>query len=423
MKRPIFFLSSTIYDFRDLRSSLKFYLEEQGCKVLASEFNDFMKPLNQHSYQACLEAIHAADYFVLLIGSRVGGWYDEPNRVSITQREYQEAYELHRQGKLKLFIFVRADVWQVKEERRELTKYLDTVAIDEGLKKNVANFPSKSAADADFISSFLSEVGRNKETAAAVKSGSVAPSGNWINVFSDFRDLVRVIDSALFTSTPTEDLTLKRLLRRELREFLSQCLVKMKAGSVYSPRTTIDRFHRETPISLDGRKDSVKTVNTKTWDLLSSLSLSLMGLQLHPVVLDRAVSLPTFLTFDLASDSYQETPVYEALLQLQDEVRRLKRANTTETMSLIYEHSPKNQPHRGPTINIDTMKLALFLHLVDRWANVIELSRAILLHLDGAPYNPPNLRPSSPIQGMEEQLVEQRLTKEELDAFVFGDAP
>jgi Domain of unknown function (DUF4062) len=422
MKRPTFFVSSTIYDFRDLRSSLKFYLEEQGCKVLASEFNDFRKPLDQHSYQACLEAIHAADYFVLLIGSRVGGWYDEPNRVSITQREYREAYELHRQGKLKLFSFVRADVWQIKEERRALAKYLDTLALAEEIKKDVANFPSKSATDADFISSFLNEVGRNKETAAAVKSGSAAPTGNWINVFSDFRDLVRVIDGALFSASPTEDLTLKRLLRRELREFISQCLVKIKAGSVYSPRSTIDRFHQETAISLDDRKDSVKTVNTKTWDLLSSLSIGLMGLQLHPVVLDRAVSLPTFLTFDLNSDSYQETPVYEALLQLQDEIRRLKRANTTDVMSLVYEHSPKSQPHRGPTIKIDTMKLAMFLHLMDRWANVIELSRAILQHLDGAPYRQPSLRPSSPIHGMEEQLVEQRLTKEEIDAFICGGA-
>ena len=231
---------------------------------MASEFNDFKKPLDQHSYQACLEAIHAADYFVLFIGSRVGGWYDEPNRVSITQREYREAYELHRQGKLKLFCFVRAEVWQVKEERRELAKFLDTVAIEEGVKRSVSNFPSKSAADADFISSFLNEVGRNKETAAAVKSGSSAPTGNWINVFSDFRDIVRVIDGTLFTSTPAEDLTLKRLLRRELREFLSQCLVKLKTDYVISPRSIIDRFHQETPISLDGREESVTTVNTKT---------------------------------------------------------------------------------------------------------------------------------------------------------------
>lgn len=71
MRRPTFFISSTIFDFRDLRSALKFYLEEQGCQVLTSETNDFKKPLDEHSYDACLKAIEAADYFILLM-SRSG---------------------------------------------------------------------------------------------------------------------------------------------------------------------------------------------------------------------------------------------------------------------------------------------------------------------------------------------------------------
>lgn len=418
MKRPTFFISSTIYDFRDLRSALKFYLEEQGCTVLASEFNDFKKPLDQHSYQACLAAIRAADYFILLIGSRVGGWYDEPNRISITQREYRAAYELHRNGKLKLFSFVRADVWQAKEERRDLVNHLESILIEDGVKKNIANYPSKSATDAEFISSFIAEVGRNKETNLSVKIGAVAPTGNWINVFSDFRDLVRVIDGALFTSTPVEDISLRRLLRRELREFLGQTLVKLQVGAVYSPRRTIDRFHQESAIRLDGRKNSTTTVQTKTWNRLSSLSIHLMGLQLHPVVLDRAVSLPTFLKFDLESDSYQETPVYESLLHLQDQIRRLKRANASDIMTFVIENSPKDHPQRGSSFAIDTMKLASFLHLMDRWANVIDLTCAILRHLDGASFIHPSLRPSSPIQGMEEGLNNEKITSAELDEFI-----
>jgi hypothetical protein len=66
VKPPTFFLSSTIYDFRDLRSAVKFYLEELGCRVLASEYNDFLKPLDRHSYEACLKAIEQTDYFVLV---------------------------------------------------------------------------------------------------------------------------------------------------------------------------------------------------------------------------------------------------------------------------------------------------------------------------------------------------------------------
>jgi Domain of unknown function (DUF4062) len=80
MDRPTIFISSTIYDFRDMRSAIKDHLEENGCRVLASEFNDFTKPLDKHSYQACLDTIQQADFFLLLVGTRVGGWYDQPNR-------------------------------------------------------------------------------------------------------------------------------------------------------------------------------------------------------------------------------------------------------------------------------------------------------------------------------------------------------
>src|ERR1700759_2363174 len=101
-RRPTFFLSSTIYDFRDLRGAIQFSLQARGCRGLRAEFNDFGGNLDQHSYEACLSNIEQADYFVLLIGSRVGGWYDAQERVSITQREYRTAYELHRAGKLRL---------------------------------------------------------------------------------------------------------------------------------------------------------------------------------------------------------------------------------------------------------------------------------------------------------------------------------
>ena len=92
VRRPSFFLSSTIYDFKDMRSALKYFLEQQGCSVLASEYNDFPKPLDIHSYEACLKALQKADYFVLFLGTRVGGWYDKAARISITQQEYREAY-------------------------------------------------------------------------------------------------------------------------------------------------------------------------------------------------------------------------------------------------------------------------------------------------------------------------------------------
>src|SRR5689334_2746801 len=92
--KPTIFISSTIYDFGDLRSALKYWLEQLGYEVMLSEFNDFTKPLDENSYTACLKAIESASHFILLIGARTGGIYDAAEKVSITRMEYRAAYDL-----------------------------------------------------------------------------------------------------------------------------------------------------------------------------------------------------------------------------------------------------------------------------------------------------------------------------------------
>jgi hypothetical protein len=419
MNRPTFFISSTIHDFRDLRSALKFYLEEQGCKVLASEFNDFDKPLDTHSYEACLQAIHAADYFVLLIGNRVGGWYDEPNRVSITQREYREAYKLQALGKLRLLNFVRSEIWQVKQTRHELVRFLESTRVDNDTRKAISNHPSKFASDAEFLSNFINEVARNRETKLAVQGKGAAPSGNWIHVFDTFRDVIDVLHGQIFSSTPVEDMTVSRLLRRELRDFVGHCLVKFNGnGKVYSPRFTIDRFHEEHPITLEGKKNEFTTVATKRWDVISTFAIHLLARQFHPVVLPQVLSRPTFLEFDLATNSYKETLVYEALLRLQDEIRRFNYSNTSENLSVVFEHTPRVRLARVDRIEVDTVKLMVLLHLLDRWSNILDLSISVLRHLDGGVFEMPKLRPDTPVQGMQEMLDDERPTDQDIDGFI-----
>ena len=75
MNRPKIFVSSTIYDFQDLRSALKYWLQEYGYETQLSEYNDFQKDLTLNSYDACLKSIENCDYFILLIGGRRGGLY------------------------------------------------------------------------------------------------------------------------------------------------------------------------------------------------------------------------------------------------------------------------------------------------------------------------------------------------------------
>jgi hypothetical protein len=254
MKPPTFFLSSTIYDFRDLRSALKFYLEEQGSTVLASEYNDFLKPLDSHSYEACLRAIERADYYVLLIGSRVGGWYDPAQRVSITQQEYRRAYELQKAGKLKILTFVRAEVWRLREERKELAAYLASLPYSDAEKRKLEAYPSKFSEDAEFINAFINEVGRNSDTAAALRAGTPLPTGNWIHVFRGFREVIATVQAQMFSGIPVAEAALRRLLQSEILDIARRCIPRKPKGML-SPRHFFEEFRKKHPLNLENRDD------------------------------------------------------------------------------------------------------------------------------------------------------------------------
>jgi hypothetical protein len=421
MSRPTFFISSTIYDFSDLRSALKFYLEEQGCKVLASDYNDFEKKLDSHSYEACIEAIHNADYFILLIGTRVGGWYDKIKRISITQKEYREAYELQKSGKIKLLNFVRADVWNTKEDRRELAKFLEGQEIDEQKKRDIVNYKSKFADDAAFLTSFINEVGKNAETQLAVSEGVKPPVGNWIHVFTGFKDIIDAVEGHIFSSTPIADQAVRRLLRIELRDFLKRSLMKSKGNAPYSPRYAVEKFNEKYPIDLSTKLEGDIEVEKKSWIQLFWLAFSVSSLRFHPVVLPQVLTMSTFLEYDLECDSYVETEIYGALRRLQDEIRSLTEFNTDDCRNVILKNLSNANKASGATIKIELLKLVLFLGLLNRWINVIELLKCLLHYLERGVFLQPKLRSSSPIQGMQEQIDQETVTDEDVDGFLEQD--
>jgi len=251
MQKPTFFLSSTIYDFSDLRGALKFFLQRQGCRVLASEYNDFTKPLDQHSYQACLSSIEQADYFILLIGSRVGGWYDKPNRVSITQQEYRTAYQLQTKGCLRLLSFVRHDIWTFKEDVKSLQKHLEeTHTLDKETATHIAAFPSKFANDATFILSFIDEVTRNRETSAAVAGHGSLPEGNWLHVFDSFSDIIDAVEPLIFNGLAVDDAAGRKALQMQLLMLLQGSLVRAN-DKVVVPRAYVSKLAQSIPLNAD----------------------------------------------------------------------------------------------------------------------------------------------------------------------------
>jgi hypothetical protein len=421
MKPPTFFLSSTIYDFKDLRSAIKYYLEQQGCRVLASDFNDFPKPLDKHSYEACLKAIGEADYFVLLIGARVGGWFDEPNQISITQQEYREAYRLHQEGRLKLLNFVRADVWRMKDDRKLLAKHIESLSLDPGARNQVLLAPTKAATNAEFIVNFIEEVAKNRETAAAVRGKGPLPTGNWLHQFETFQDIIEPIQVQAFAGRPVEEAALRKLLRRELREILRRCLVRgtNPASKVFSPRIAIHKFYATLPEPLSYGREKATLVNTAQYRRLVSLWVHVMQTRFFPQMLPEAVRSSAFMEYDLVSGEMRELPVQDALLKLLLEMKNFSLKDTPDIPKLLLDGLPRcDEPEYS---EVESTKLLILLHSIDRWSNIIDLCRAIILHLEGQPFVMPKLRPQSPFYP-EGELEKEIATPEQVDEFL-ADTP
>ncbi|MBO6946334.1 MAG: DUF4062 domain-containing protein [Rhodospirillales bacterium] len=413
MKRPIFFLSSTIYDFRDLRSALKFTLEDRGCQVLASEFNDFGGDLDQHSYESCIANIERADFFVLLIGGRVGGWYDKTNRVSITQQEYRAAYERHQKGLLKIVTFVRSEIWQLREDRRALEKHLQQLKVDESERREILDYPSKFTTDAEFISKFLAEVGRNAETKQAVQNGTPMPTGNWIHTFSSFRDIQDALSPLAFSGLSAEEAAYSKALQHELLAMLSQLVAKHE-GKPSDYRRSLKKHMTEYPIHRDTKFDDYFEMEMEEWQKFSFIMFQLLGVQLNSIMIDDALKSSLFLDYDPKRGQYTQSPAFDALYKILSEIRAFNSSNTHENLSLMFEFSPKNLGRKTGQVHLPLQKLLVLRGIAQRWINIVSLAICLVEYLEGRAFKMPELMPLSPVEGMDDEILRETLSIEEV---------
>lgn len=418
MKRPTFFLSSTIFDFADLRSAIKHKLELSGCVVLASEFNDFRKPLDVHSYEACLKAIEEADYFVLLIGTRVGGFFDEGQKISITRQEYRTALKLQQAGKLKIITLVRSEVWDFRENHNALERHLKSLNLETELARTIARYPTKFADDAAAIIGFIEEIARNAETIAATKGAGPLPAGNWIHVIKDFGDVVSVLNGVLLGGLAADEAAFRRTVRRELVELLSAALVKFD-DQIIEPLILVQAFARDFPLTVAHREAGYVDLPTKIWDPFSTLMMALVGQRFQVTVLDQTLASPTFLAFDTDQAVWRETPAFEALFKLRDEVRAADKNMNADGLQAIFMGSPRARGGRDvESVTLKFEPVALITALAFRWANIVELACALVAHLDGEPFVTPQLMPRSPLKNFDEALAREKASLADVESVV-----
>ncbi len=393
-------------------------MEQQGCRVLASDCNDFPKPLDQHSYEACLKTIEEADIFALFIGSRVGGWWDEKKRISITQQEYRTAYALQLKGNLRLLSFVRSDVWDFRENVKALERKLKTMDdLDKDVREEIKSYPNRFATDAQFVADFIDEVSRNKETRDAVSHGGAFPIGNWLHEFSTFGEVVQAIEPLLFQGVSADIAVGRKALQNQLLALLQATILKI-GNRTLNVRPTVQRLAATYPINADAIGIQIR-ISKKDWSFFLTFLFRINSIRISPDSLLGYLNGSLLLDYDPRAAAYHETPSYLALVQLIDEIRLLNHANGETLSSSILEEIKQDNPLASHVI-LPAHRLALHMHRFYRWVNIVELSAALVRAMGGQELRLPALLPRSPFQDMNDELKAEDVTLEEARAFAEG---
>ncbi|WP_440951687.1 DUF4062 domain-containing protein [Methanococcoides sp. FTZ1] len=127
MTKPRIFVSSTYYDLKHIRSSLKAFITDMGYEPILFENGDIPYKHKSPLDSSCYEEINTCHILILIIGGRYGSPSSEsvikendekptcPNYHSVTMQEYRTA----REYDIPIYIFVEKNVYSEYRTYRE----------------------------------------------------------------------------------------------------------------------------------------------------------------------------------------------------------------------------------------------------------------------------------------------------------------
>jgi|GEM_PF-1737770 len=337
------FISSTVEEFRDLRSALAYTLRAQGYNVCQSEAADFDVQGDRSAFDECFENIRNSDYYILLIGSRRGSLFEDD--ISITRKEYRVAGEAFlTNGKPRMFLYLR--------ESSELA-----------LGGSRQDWIDAGIDDPNHLASFICEV----------QSPEIESTPNYLTRFRSFEDIM----SSLSIRMNLGRNLLEKLVRHSLlSELLSNLALMVERGrNTVSPRHRYMAKVRENIVLT--AKDIYRSIDIKD-EYAIALGISLIGRvkgdDLQTRCIESALDRGVFLTFDPQTSTLQESRLHQALQQTLEDIRLLRQIDgahgvqdwDTKMVNEIgsYRHG------QVPILEIPGIELACAFAHYDRTENV-----------------------------------------------------
>lgn len=337
--KPKIFVSSTVLDFEDLRSSIKYFLEKYGFDIQMSEYPTFDVDLNKSTFDACLKNLEKCDYFILLIGYRRGGWYKE-NEISITHKEFRTAKKLVESGhRIRILSFVRKPIWLLRKDRDSIIKHFQS--ISDKLSAVVANTGSTIIDDPKYIFNFINEVSEGINI-----SGATHPINNWIYDFDSFEDIAYALQNTLKLDVSLELKKQKSLLVTELTNNYEKFILpnisisENKESSSLEHFTNILHYYRNRlypliiPVYDDvmlGKKQLIISGEEISYLFLYSIIYPIMkrSYDLSTTILEKILKEGIFLEYDVTENDFRSTITVFALQKLLEWINNFKKATSS----------------------------------------------------------------------------------------------
>jgi len=400
---PHVFISSTVTEFRDLRSAIAYTLRTQGFNVYLSEAADFDVKGDRSAFEECFTNIRNSDFYILIIGNTRGSLFEEG--VSITRQEYRVARETFlTQERPRLFLYLR-----------------ETTEV--ALSGNKQDRVKAGIDDAAHLTSFINEV----------KSPGIEGAPNYLIRFRDFEDLMTSLAGSMNLGRNLSE----KLIRHSLLSELLSNLTHMVGGTYTVPFPThwYMRKVREgismTPNDIDR---NINITDEQSISLGMSLMSRLEGASLQTRCIEDAIDKGVFLSFNPATSVLEETPIHKLLHQIITDINSLRRRDIPTTagnwsdniMKAIYEFRHKHIP----SLQILGITLAFAFTYYDTIEDIYQghlaLCKVLLGVSDVLP--PYQRRPLTPFgKEMEKKIRAEQVSGEQIATLIqnniqpFGD--
>ena len=394
---PRVFVSSTIRDFGDLRSALRYWLESAGYDVQLSEYTDFDRRPEADTFEACFANVAASDYYILLVGGERGSWYREDERISVSRQEFRVASHAAGTRPLRIIVFVRAEVATALQQWR-----------DDGCPSS----GSSVLRDPAFTQEFLQEV--EKETEDSDPTGS-----RWIYKFGDFRDIIDALRVVLRLDTNIERRLLQDNLLNELLYNLSLLATKTERHNIFPKHWWCDSVRREITI----RKGDIGQLISLTSKQMSRLAIAALiypGKALRHKAISEGLMRGLYLTLAPRTGEIQVTDAHRSLQALHDDIVFLVSSAESDQVNQILLDFMElgrraNRGELGAGTGVPAENLTILLRLYDTTEDVFKGIVQFAQWILGATESPRITRnPPSPIEGASEKIEAERATAAEL---------